>query len=237
MNNLLFNTVASELKTSIYAQAPDGSLQILQTDSTGALKTSISNSSLTVNVNNPITVANAITIANTSLTVSVSNPITIANASLTVSVNNPITVANSITIANTTLTVVVNNPITVNNAITIANSSLTVTIGANAFTSSSALNLSVSGTGRVLNNTDISTLRTASFFVYNAGTNTLTISLQMSPTTNNADYITDPSYNNYTIPGGDRRIITVSRFGNYTRLLYTLRGTTATFSVYFNGQG
>ena len=58
----------------------------------------------------------------------------------------------------------------------------------------------------------------------------------MSPTTNNGDYITDPSYNNYAIAGGDRKIITVSRFGNYTRLLYTLGATTATFSVYLNGQ-
>ncbi|MDU5111728.1 MAG: DUF6385 domain-containing protein [Clostridium sp.] len=98
------------------------------------------------------------------------------------------------------------------------------------------MNLSARGTGSVFNNTNISTLRTVSFFVYNTGTNTLTLSLQMSPTTNNEDYITDPSYNNYAIVGGDSKIITVNRFGNFTRLLYTLGGSTATFSVYFNGQ-
>ena len=134
------------------------------------------------------------------------------------------------------MTVNVNSPITVANSITIANSSLTVLIGANAFTTSNILNVSASGTGSVFNNTDVSPLRTASFFVYNTGTNTLTISLQMSPTTNTGDYITDPNYNNYAIVGGDSEIITVSRLGNYTRLLYTLGATTATFSVYFNGQ-
>lgn len=32
MNNLVFNTIASELKTSIYAQSPDQSVKILQLD-------------------------------------------------------------------------------------------------------------------------------------------------------------------------------------------------------------
>ena len=188
MNNLIFNTVASELKTSMYAQASDSSLQVLQIDNDGSLKTVISNSSLTV------AVANSITIANDSLTVAVSNPITIANSSISVNI-----------------------------------------IG-NTFTSSSVLNTAVNGTGTILNNTDISTLRTASFLVYNLGANTLTVSLQVSPTTNEADYITDPSYSNFAVLGGGKQIITVSRFARYTRLIYTLGGTTATFSVYFNAQ-
>ena len=245
MNNLIFNTVASELKTSMYAQASDSSLQVLQIDNDGSLKTVISNSSLTV------AVANSITIANDSLTVAVSNPITIANDSLTVAVSHPITVANSITIAKDSLTVAVSNPITVANSITIANDSLTVAVSnpitianssisvniiGNTFTSSSVLNTAVNGTGTILNNTDISTLRTASFLVYNLGANTLTVSLQVSPTTNEADYITDPSYSNFAVLGGGKQIITVSRFARYTRLIYTLGGTTATFSVYFNAQ-
>ena len=260
MNNLIFNNIASELKTSMYAQASDSSLQVLQIDNDGSLKTAISNSSLTVAVsnsitiandsltvavNNPITVANSITIANDSLTVAVSNPITVANSitiandSLTVAVSNPITIANDsltvavsnpITIANDSLTVAVSNPIT------IANSSISVNIIGNTFTSSSVLNTATSGTGTILNNTDISTLRTASFLVYNLGTNTLTVSLQVSPTTNEADYITDPSYSNFAVLGGGKQIITVSRFARYTRLIYTLGGTTATFSVYFNAQ-
>ncbi|MDV4152690.1 DUF6385 domain-containing protein [Clostridium sp. AL.422] len=272
MNNLIFNTTAYELRTSIYAQAPNNSLRILQVNSDGSLKTSISNDSLTVSVNNPITIANSITISNASLSVDVnnpitiSNPITIANASLTVNVNdpinianhsltvsvsNPITLANSITVANDSLTVSVNNPITISNSITIANaslsvdvtnpitianSSLSVTILSNTFTSSSILNTTVTGTGTILNNTDISTLRTASFLVYNLGTTDLRISLQISPTTDESLYITDPSYNNLTILAGQSRIIPIGKFAHYARLLYILDEVTATFSAYFNGQ-
>lgn len=194
MNNLVFNNVASQLKTSIYGQAPNGSFEAIQIDSAGNIKT---------------------TITNASLTVAVSNPVTIANSRLSVAVVNPITVAN---------------------AITIANSSLTVTVGSNAFTSSSVLNVTAIGTNSIMNNTDISNLKTASFLVYNNGLNTLTVSLQLSPTQNDIDYITDPNNQNLTIAPGTGQIIVVDLFAHYARLQYNQGRSSTTISVYFNGQ-
>ena len=221
MNNLVFNNIASQLKASIYAQNPSGEVQPIQIDSNGNLNVSITNSvtisneSLTVAISNPIIVANSITIANESITVGVANPITISNESLTVAVSNPITVANSITIANETLS---------------------VAIIANSFTSLNITTATYSGTGAVLNNTDISNLNKASFLVYNTGADTLTISLQLSPTTNEEDYITSPNNSLLTVAGNTSEIIPVDLFANYARLQYSLGSSTATFSTFFNGQ-
>ncbi len=173
MNNLVFNNVASQLKTSIYGQAPNGSFEAIQIDSAGNIKTTITNASLTVAVSNPIT---------------------------------------------------------------IANSSLTVTVGSNAFTSSSVLNVTAIGTNSIMNNTDISNLKTASFLVYNNGLNTLTVSLQLSPTQNDIDYITDPNNQNLTIAPGTGQIIVVDLFAHYARLQYNQSRSSTTISVYFNGQ-
>ena len=251
MNNLVFNNVASQLKTSIYGQEPNGSFEAIQIDSAGNIKTTITNASLTVAVSNPITIANSRLTVDVVNPITIANSITIANASLTVAVSNPITIANSITITNTNLTVAVSNPITiansrltvdvvnpitVANSITIANSSLTVTVGSNAFTSSSVLNVTAIGTNVIMNNTDISNLKTASFLVYNNGLNTLTVSLQLSPTQNDIDYITDPNNQNLTIAPGTGQIIAVDLFAHYARLQYNQGRSSTTISVYFNGQ-
>ncbi|WP_041686558.1 hypothetical protein [Ethanoligenens harbinense] len=103
MNNLVFNTEAEQLKTSIYAQAPDSSFQAIQSDADG---------------NIGVAVGNAVTIANNSLTVAgsvtVGNAVTIANDSLTVA--GSVTVGNAVTIANNSLTVA--GSVTVGNAVT-----------------------------------------------------------------------------------------------------------------------
>jgi cytoskeletal protein CcmA (bactofilin family) len=237
MNNLVFNTVASELLTL----------------------STISNASLTIA--GSVTISSSITIANDSLTVAgtvtvsqITDPVTIGNASLTVAGN--VTISNSITIANDSLTVAgtvtvsqITDPVTIGNAsltvngsvtvegtVTINNATITTLISGSAFTSDSVTSTVVTGTGVVFPNTDISAQKVASLLVYNEGADTLTVSLQISPTTTDVDYIDDPDYTNYAIPGSTNKILSISRFAHYTRLQYILGGATATFSAYYNAQ-
>ena len=187
MNNLVFNTTASELKTAIYAQS-GGNLQLLQLDGS-----------------NNLLVAGTVTVSQ------ITNPVTIGNATLTV--------AGDVTISNATLTV-----------------AGTVTIGASTFTADSVTSTSVTGTGVIFPDKDISTLKVASIFIYNEGATPVTISLQISPTTTAAQYINDSSYTSQVILGNSSLYMDVAKFAHYIRLQYNLGVLTATFSAYFNAQ-
>ncbi len=237
MNNLIFNTTASELKATMYGYNQTSlTLQQLQLDSTG-------NMIITGN----ITVNNSVTIANTTLTVegsvTVNNSVTIANTTLTV--EGSVTVNNSVTIANTTLTVegsvTVNNSITIANtaltvegSVTISNSTLTVLISGQTFTSSTDSLADVTGAGTVFTATNISTLTTASMFIDNIGTNPITVSLQLSP--DGTTYFDDSSFTNQVIAGGAQTIIAIGKFAQFAQLTYDAGATTATFNAYYNGQ-
>lgn len=246
MNSFVFNSVASELKTSIYAQSPDTSLKSLQLDSGDRLliggNVSIENTSITVSgtinvgsIANPVSVSsiiNPIMIGNSLLTMSgtvtvstISNPVTIGNASLTV--NGNISVNDVV------------NPITVNsitNPVTIGNSTITTIIAGSTFTSDSVTDLEITGTGTLFDDKDISIIKTASMFIYNEGTNTVTLSLQMSPTTVDSNYIDDPTYTDFTIAGGANKIVTIGLFANYTRLEYDMGDVTGTITAFYNAQ-
>jgi hypothetical protein len=181
--------------------------------------------------NATLTVAGDVTISNTSLTVAgtvtvsqITNPVTIGNATLTV--------AGDVTISNATLTVA--GDVTISNAtLTVAG---TVTIGASTFTADTVTSTSVTGTGVIFPNKDISTLKVASMFIYNEGATPITISLQISPTTTSGQYINDPSYTDQVIAGSGSLFMDVSKFAHYVRLQYNLGASTVTFSAFFNAQ-
>jgi len=97
---------------------------------TGSVDANITNTSLDVNITNPVTSVDA-NITNTSLDVNVTNPVTsvdanITNASLDVNVTNPVTSVDA-NITNTSLDVNVTNPVTSVDA-NITNANLDVTI-------------------------------------------------------------------------------------------------------------
>ncbi len=256
MNNLIFNTTASELKSSMYGYNQTSlTLQQLQLDSSGnmlitgniTVNNSVTIANATLTVEGSVTVNNSITIANATLTVegsvTVNNSITIANATLTV--EGSVTVNNSITIANATLTVegsvTVNNSITIANAtltvegsVTIANTTLTVLISGQTFTSDTDTLTDVTGTGNVFTATNISTLTTASMFIDNIGDNTVTYSLLISP--DGTTYFEDPNYIDKTVAAGEKAVIAIDIFAQYAQLEYNLGGTTASFNAYYNGQ-
>ncbi len=213
MNNLVFNTTASELKTAIYAQS-GSNLQLLQLDGSNNLMVA---GTVTVSqITDPVTIGNA--------TLTVAGDVTISNATLTV--------AGDVTISNATLTVA--GDVTISNAtLTVAG---TVTIGASTFTADSVTSTSVTGTGVIFPDKDISTLKVASIFIYNEGATPVTISLQISPTTTAAQYINDSSYTNQVILASSSLYMDVAKFAHYIRLQYNLGALTATFSAYFNAQ-
>lgn len=281
MNNLVFNTVASELKTSIYAQAPDSTIKVLQLDNDNQLKVTfgsqtismagivaisneiltvtgtvdisnpitISNDILTVYVDNSVTIANSITIANEtltvngsvtisgitdgSLTVTLTDPITIANDILTVYVESPVTVANSITIANEVLTIT--GEVEVTNPITISNTLLDVNISSHNTETLYFISTTLSGTGTIFNNTNISKIKTGTLFTYNDSVTPFTLSLQMSPTMTTTDYIDDSNYTNVLIEPNSRNIFIINKFALYFRFSYNALSTTS-LRVWYNGQ-
>ena len=222
MNNLVFNTTASELKTAIYAQS-GGNLQLLQLDGSNNLLVA---GTVTVSqITNPVTIGNA--------TLTVAGDVTISNATLTVAGTVTVSqITNPVTIGNATLTVA--GDVTISNAtLTVAG---TVTIGASTFTADSVTSTSVTGTGVIFPDKDISTLKVASIFIYNEGATPVTISLQISPTTTAAQYINDSSYTSQVILGNSSLYMDVAKFAHYIRLQYNLGVLTATFSAYFNAQ-
>ena len=291
MNNLVFNTVASELKATVYAQAPDQSVKALQVDNSGQLLVA---GSLTVSeISAPITVSAIVapvavseitapvTIGNATLTVAgtvtvseitapvtvseitapvavseITAPVTIGNATLTVAgtvtvseitapvtvseITAPVTVAEitaPVTIGNATLTVA--GTVTVSEItapVTVSEITAPITVGGSSFFSDEAENVVVTGSGVIFPDTDISALKVASVLLYNEGATPVTFSLQMSPTTDDARYIDDPSYTDAVLGNLEKKIISVNRFAQYMRLSYDMDASTGTVSAYFNAQ-
>jgi len=142
------------------------------------------------------------------------------------------TVTGTVTVSALTGTVTVSE---ITNPVTIGNTSLTVSVTSYAFTSDVETVTAGSGTGQVFDNTDISNQKVGTFFIYNTGAETLTISLQVSPTTTSTYYIDDPSYSAITVAAGENTLMVLSKFANYARLQYT--GATSTdFEAYYNFQ-
>lgn len=242
MNSLVFNSTANQLMMTV----GNSSLTV-------AGSVTVANTSLTVA--GSVTVSNSLTVTGTVTVSEITNPVTIGNASLTIDgsvtvSNTSLTVAGTVTVGNTSLTVAgtvtvseITNPVTIGNAsltvagsVTINNATITSFISGNAFTSLTVTSTVVTGTGVVFSDTDISQQKTASIFVYNEGANTLTLSLQISPTTTDTDYIDDPAYSSITIAGTTSQYIAIAKYAHYARLQYVLGGTTATFSAYYNAQ-
>ncbi|WP_427916598.1 DUF6385 domain-containing protein [Syntrophobotulus glycolicus] len=94
----------------------------------------------------------------------------------------------------------------------------------------------ITGTGVLFNNTDISQVKTASLLLYNQGAVPLTLSLQISPTTTDGDYIDDPSYTNVVLEANEKKYMAISSFAHYVRLQYLMGGSTGTITAYYNAQ-
>ena len=81
---------------------------------------------------------------------------------------------------------------------------------------------------------DTSKLTEYSFWIANSSSETLTARIQISPTDTEADFIEDVG-TELVINGTTTAILVPSRFLKYTRLDIDPSGTSASFTVYFNG--
>jgi len=233
MNNFVFNRTPDELKTSVYAQSAGG-LKPLQLDSSDNLEVvvsqilapvTISNASFTVS--GPITVSS---ITNPVAVSSIADPVTIGNAAVTVngtvavsSITNPVAVSS------------IADPVTIGNATVTVNGNVAATISYHRGITSTQTNTTVTGNQIIFADTSMVDCSNATFFIYNTGTTTLTLSLQMSPAVA-ADYINDPNYTNVAIPAGTNKIMPVVYYGNYSRIRFNMGTTEGTVTAYFVGQ-
>jgi acyl-[acyl carrier protein]--UDP-N-acetylglucosamine O-acyltransferase len=240
MNNLIFNTTASDLKTTMYGyNGTTLTLEQLQLDAGGNMlvggTVTVGNDVTiagTVTVGNDVTIAGTVTVGNdvtVAGTVTIGNNVTIANTSLTVA--GTVTVGNDVTIAGT---VTVGNDVTIAGTVTVGNTSLTVLISGQTFTSATE-NVTATGTGIAFADTDISTLTTASMFIDNPNANPFTISLQLSPD-GGTTYFDDPSYTDVVVAATSQEIIAIGKFAQFAQILYDTGASPATFTAYFNGQ-
>ncbi|KXG74408.1 DUF6385 domain-containing protein [Thermotalea metallivorans] len=72
-----------------------------------------------------------------------------------------------------------------------------------------------------------------SFYVYNTGSSTITVNLQISPTTASSYFVDDGS-GAKAVAAGEKAVLVAQEFLRYTRLFYETGGATATFAVFYN---
>ncbi|NLY43357.1 MAG: hypothetical protein GX066_05190 [Clostridiaceae bacterium] len=74
-----------------------------------------------------------------------------------------------------------------------------------------------------------------SFFVYNTGSNTLTVALQISPIDDDEYYLFDGGIeSSVALAPGDKTVLVAEKYLKYTRLFYDTGGEACTFVVYYN---
>ena len=256
MNNLVFNTVASRLLTTITndtltvsgsVDIAGGTVEIANTVVTvtgtvavGSASVEITNDAVTVTGTVAIDSA-SVEITNTVLTVT--GAVTVLNDTLTVDgtveiTNASVTVTGTVGIDGTASVEITNDAVTVDGTVEITNATVTVsgavTISGHTITS---LNTTVvdSQTGVIFDNTDISEITMGTFFIYNGGAQTFSVTVQLSPTADDANYVDDPDNKDIEVGSNAKLLIVLSKYGHYARLQYNATAD-ASFTAYFNGQ-
>ncbi|MDK2809854.1 MAG: hypothetical protein PWR27_563 [Petroclostridium sp.] len=220
-NNLVFNGTASQLKTQISGVDGNGNTVAILTDSSGRLDLG----TVTVTAQNldirPIT--------------GTTDSITIWNSVVTVTAENfdirPITgTTDSITIWNSVVTVTAEDLDI--RALSAATDS--IKLSSRLFTESYTTVAGViDSAGIFVQNTGEQSMY--SFYVFNTGSNTVTVQLQISPTTT-ASYFVDDTSGPVGVAAGQKTTLVAAKFLQYTRLFYETSGVTCTFDVYYNAQ-
>ncbi|MFA6808807.1 MAG: DUF6385 domain-containing protein, partial [Eubacteriales bacterium] len=72
-----------------------------------------------------------------------------------------------------------------------------------------------------------------SFYVFNTGSNTFTVQLQISPVTTESYFVDDIS-GAEVLSAGEKITLVAAEYLQYTRLFYDTSGVTCTFEVYYN---
>lgn len=74
-----------------------------------------------------------------------------------------------------------------------------------------------------------------SFYVFNTGSNTLTVQLQVSPTSTDS-YFMDDTSGSVGLGPGDKATLVAAKFLKYTRMYYDTGGVACSFDAHYNAQ-
>ncbi|WP_040329111.1 DUF6385 domain-containing protein, partial [Clostridium ihumii] len=179
-----------------------------------------------------------VTVAGGSIAISNAPSVNVAN---TVPVTGTVQVASgSVDITNTP-SVKVDNTVSVTGTVqvsqltqgTVTVAGGTINIGYTQVGTATSINANGTGTTLV---EDISDLTDYSYFVYNKGTQTVILNIEVAPTNVDGDYT---SYNQATVTLGSNKsavVIPSTIYGNYARIYYDTLSAAATFDIYYVGR-
>ena len=224
-NNLVFNRVTEQLKTQMYAyNISTNQIEALQMDNSGNLMmTGIVDVGNTVTVTGTVDIGNTVTVAGT---VDVGNTVTVAG---TVDVGNTVTVTGTVDIGNT---VTVAGTVDIGNTVTVAGNISSITSGVLFTTDNIIVNTGI-GEGSVLQE-DTSQQKMYSYYIRNNdNTNTITVALQISPTSSSEYFINDGA-GFVTLGTSTATVLVTEYYMQYTRLYYDTGDNTANFEAYYN---
>ena len=246
-NNLVFNNVAENLKTQIYGSTSGGTITSVLVDSNGNIQLG---GSVTATV-----VAGTVTVVGGNITATVAagtvtvsavsqGTVTVVGGNITATVAaGTVTVEGgniTATVAAGTVTVVGGN-ITATIAagtVTIVGGSISATIAGHGFTSSNTtLNTNTAALTNTAFQFDTSQFDNHySFYIMNTGAATVSVRLQVSPTTTNSYFVNDNTAE-VTLTQNQAIVLVPGYFLNYTRVQVLGVGSdTSTVVAYINAQ-
>ena len=258
MNNLVFNSVASQLKTTIYSIDQNSAVQPIKIDTNGTVYVTTDpgapldvtigtlpavtiSGTPSVNINNDLTIGTlpAVTISGTP-SVNINNNLTIGTLpAVTISGTPSVNITNDLTIGTLPAVTISGTPSVKIEGIASVAILNTVTntvpiVTAPSFTLYSATLTAFTTTTTVFANTDTSKMRNATIFLYNTGANSLTAVLQYSPASG-LTYINDTKYGVFTIAASGNTYLELPTYAQLTQVSCTSASGT-NLVAYFNGQ-
>ncbi|HEX3022947.1 MAG TPA: DUF6385 domain-containing protein [Lachnospiraceae bacterium] len=116
-------------------------------------------------------------------------------------------------------------------------SSSNVTVESNFYNSISVTNTVIgAATATVLADSDISKYKVASMFIYNVGTGSITVGLNLSPTTTQTFYIPDSKYGSIVLAEDASTIIELPTHAHYAELVCTGANAASELTAFVNAQ-
>lgn len=209
-NNLVFNNVAEQLKTQLYA-SNGTTVEAMKIDANGNLLVAG-----TVSVGNTVAVTGTVNVG----TVTVTGTVSVGTVTVTgtVDVGNTVTVTGTVSVGTVTVTGTVSS---ITSGVVFTATSTTITTG--------------TGTAAVLQE-DTSQQQMYSYYIKNNDpTNAVTVALQVSPTSTPA-YFIDDGTGKVTISANSSKILTLQYYLNYTRLYYDTGTNTANIEAWYNSR-
>ncbi|GMQ64319.1 DUF6385 domain-containing protein [Vallitalea maricola] len=258
-NNLVFNGTASELQVMVNGVDESSNTRKLLTDDTGKLQVVIPGT-VTVTAENldirdlsgatdSVTVFGTVTVTAENLdirdlsgatdSVTVFGTVTVTAENLDIrdlsGATDSVTVFGTVTVTAENLDIRdlsgATDSVTVFGTVTVTAEELNIQLGSRLFTESSIeLEDVVDSAGILEFNTSEQSMY--SFYIFNTGDNTISVNLQISPTTTDSYFMDDRAQ--VAISSGEKAVLVAEKFMQYTRLFYETSGAACSFSAYYN---